>query len=220
MPTEIAHEKHLVVLDMDSTFIKDEVIDLLATRAGVGVQVAAITERSMRGELDFRESLRDRVALLAGLDSDCIADVRSAIRLSDGARELVSSLHAVGSQIAIVSGGFLNVISPLLDELAVDFYLANTLEVIEGRLTGRTTGEVIDKEAKANFLIQTAEKLGLPLEKTVAVGDGANDLAMMAVAGLSVAFNAKPVVQAAAKRVIEDGNLLHILEFLNLPQIS
>jgi phosphoserine phosphatase len=220
MPTEIAHEKHLVVLDMDSTFIKDEVIDLLATRAGVGVQVAAITERSMRGELDFRESLRDRVALLAGLDGDCITDVRSAIRLSDGARELVSSLHAVGSQIAIVSGGFLNVISPLLDELAIDFYVANTLEVIEGRLTGKTTGEVIDKEAKANFLIQTAEKLGLPLEKTVAVGDGANDLAMMAVAGLSVAFNAKPVVQAAAKRVIEDGNLLHILEFLNLPQIS
>ena len=220
MPTETAHEKHLVVLDMDSTFIKDEVIDLLADRAGVGVQVAAITERSMRGELDFRESLRDRVALLAGLDSDCIADVRSAIRLSDGARELVSSLHAVGSHIAIVSGGFLNVISPLLDELAIDFYLANTLEVIEGRLTGKTTGAVIDKEAKANFLIQTAEKLGLPLEKTVAVGDGANDLAMMAVAGLSVAFNAKPVVQAAAKRVIEDGNLLHILEFLNLPQIS
>jgi phosphoserine phosphatase len=220
MPTEIAHEKHLVVLDMDSTFIKDEVIDLLADRAGVGVQVAAITERSMRGELDFRESLRDRVALLTGLDSGCIADVRSAIRLSDGARELVSSLHAVGSHIAIVSGGFLNVISPLLDELAIDFYLANTLEVIEGRLTGKTTGAIIDKEAKANFLIQTAEKLGLPLDKTVAVGDGANDLAMMAVAGLSVAFNAKPVVQTAAKRVIEDGNLLHILEFLNLPQIS
>jgi phosphoserine phosphatase len=220
MLTETAHEKHLVVLDMDSTFIKDEVIDLLADRAGVGVQVAAITERSMRGELDFRESLRDRVALLTGLDSGCIADVRSAIRLSDGARELVSSLHAVGSHIAIVSGGFLNVISPLLDELAIDFYLANTLEVIEGRLTGKTTGAIIDKEAKANFLIQTAEKLGLPLDKTVAVGDGANDLAMMAVAGLSVAFNAKPVVQTAAKRVIEDGNLLHILEFLNLPQIS
>ncbi len=207
---------YLVVLDMDSTFIQDEVIDLLAERAQVGEQVAAITERSMRGELDFRESLTERVSLLAGLNSEAISEVRGALRLSQGARELIRELHSQGSYIAVVSGGFENVIGEFLEELGVDFYRANTLEVVDGALTGKVVGAVIDRAAKAEFLREHAEKLGIALSDTVAVGDGANDLEMMRIAGLGVAFNAKPIVIEHADRSITDGDLTHILEFLGI----
>lgn len=210
----------LVVLDMDSTFIQDEVIDLLADHAGVGEKVAAITERSMRGELDFRASLLERVKLLKGLDSEAIDAVRSAIRLSKGAEALIRSLHAADSKIAIVSGGFENIIAPLLTALEIDFFKANTLAVEDGKLTGEVIGEIIDKDAKAEFLKSHARLLNIPLTQTVAVGDGANDLEMMRIAGLSVAFNAKPIVKSAAMRSIDDGDLTHILEFLQIPVLA
>lgn len=206
-----------VVLDMDSTFIQDEVIDLLADHAGVGEKVAAITERSMRGELDFRASLLERVKLLQGLDSEAIDAVRSAIRLSKGAETLIRSLHAADSKIAIVSGGFENIIAPLLTSLEIDFFKANTLAVEDGKLTGEVVGDIIDKDAKADFLKSYAQLLNIPLSQTVAVGDGANDLEMMKIAGLSVAFNAKPIVKNAAMKSIDDGDLTHILEFLQIP---
>lgn len=206
-----------VVLDMDSTFIQDEVIDLLADHAGVGEKVAAITERSMRGELDFRASLLERVKLLQGLESEAIDAVRSAIRLSKGAETLIRSLHAADSKIAIVSGGFENIIAPLLTSLEIDFFQANTLAVEDGKLTGEVVGDIIDKDAKADFLKSYAQLLNIPLSQTVAVGDGANDLEMMKIAGLSVAFNAKPIVKNAAMKSIDDGDLTHILEFLQIP---
>ena len=206
-----------VVLDMDSTFIQDEVIDLLADHAGVGEKVAAITERSMRGELDFRASLLERVKLLQGLESEAIDAVRSAIRLSKGAETLIRSLHAADSKIAIVSGGFENIIAPLLTSLDIDFFKANTLAVEDGKLTGEVVGDIIDKDAKADFLKSYAQLLNIPLSHTVAVGDGANDLEMMKIAGLSVAFNAKPIVKNAAMKSIDDGDLTHILEFLQIP---
>ena len=206
-----------VVLDMDSTFIQDEVIDLLADHAGVGEKVAAITERSMRGELDFKASLLERVKLLQGLDSEAIDAVRSTIRLSKGAETLIRSLHAAGSKIAIVSGGFENIIAPLLTSLEIDFFKANTLAVEDGKLTGEVVGEIIDKDAKAEFLKTHAQLLNIPLTQTVAVGDGANDLEMMKIAGLSIAFNAKPIVKSAAMKSIDDGDLTHILEFLQIP---
>jgi len=206
-----------VVLDMDSTFIQDEVIDLLADHAGVGEKVAAITERSMRGELDFRASLLERVKLLQGLESEAIDAVRSAIRLSKGAETLIRSLHAADSKIAIVSGGFENIIAPLLTSLEIDFFKANTLAVEDGKLTGEVVGDIIDKDAKADFLKSYAQLLNIPLSQTVAVGDGANDLEMMKIAGLSVAFNAKPIVKNAAMKSIDDGDLTHILEFLQIP---
>ena len=206
-----------VVLDMDSTFIQDEVIDLLADHAGVGEKVAAITERSMRGELDFRASLLERVKLLQGLESEAIDAVRSAIRLSKGAETLIRSLHAADSKIAIVSGGFENIIAPLLTSLDIDFFKANTLAVEDGKLTGEVVGDIIDKDAKADFLKSYAQLLNIPLSQTVAVGDGANDLEMMKIAGLSVAFKAKPIVKNAAMKSIDDGDLTHILEFLQIP---
>ena len=206
-----------VVLDMDSTFIQDEVIDLLADHAGVGEKVAAITERSMRGELDFKASLLERVKLLQGLDSEAIDAVRSAMRLSKGAETLIRSLHAADSKIAIVSGGFENIIAPLLTSLEIDFFKANTLAVEDGKLTGEVVGEIIDKDAKAEFLKTHAQLLNIPLTQTVAVGDGANDLEMMKIAGLSIAFNAKPIVKSAAMKSIDDGDLTHILEFLQIP---
>jgi len=206
----------LVVLDMDSTFIQQEVIDLLANHAGVGDAVAAITERSMRGELDFKASLKERVALLAGLPEEIFDQVRSEITLSIGAREMVASLHDQDHKVAIVSGGFNNVIAPLLEREGIDFFRANTLEVSQGKLTGRTIGAVIDREAKADYLRELAELLEIPLTATVAVGDGANDLGMMAVSGLSIAFNAKPIVQEQASASINNGDLFEVVRLMGL----
>lgn len=206
----------LVILDMDSTFIQQEVIDLLAHRAGVGDEVAAITERSMRGEIDFKESLIERVALLRGLSEAVLVEIREEISLSKGAREMVDTLHEHGHKVAVVSGGFENVIQPILLAANVDFFRANVLEAIDGLLTGRTIGSVIDRAAKADYLRETASNLGIPLINTVAVGDGANDLGMMEIAGLSVAFNAKPIVKAAARSTIDDGDLTGVLRLMGI----
>jgi phosphoserine phosphatase len=199
---------------MDSTFIQQEVIDLLAAAAGVGAEVVRITELSMRGEIDFATSLKARVSLLAGLPTSVFDDVRSQITLSLGAETLVKVLHGFGDKVAIVSGGFEEVISPILRELGVDFIRANHLEVVAGQLTGRTMGPIIDRTAKAHALTEFAESLEIPLTQTVAVGDGANDLGMMALAGLSIAFNAKPIVQATASESIVDGDLVGVLHLM------
>ncbi len=211
-------QKRLVVLDMDSTFIKNEVIDLLAKAAGVGEKVAAITERSMRGELDFQESLAQRVALLKDLPLSAIDNVREDIHFSEGAERLVKILHALGHKVAVVSGGFGNVIDPILEKVGVDLFRSNTLESEGDRLTGRTEGAIVDKAAKAQALKEFAHELGIPLAQTVAVGDGANDLDMMAISGLSIAFNAKPIVAQAAKAAIRDGDLTGVLFLMGITQ--
>lgn len=197
----------LVILDMDSTFIAQEVIDLLARKFGVEGEVSAITESAMNGEIDFATSLQARVAKLAGLDEIAIAEVAKEIALTSGARELVEQLHSRGDKVGIVSGGFLNVIEPLLNELKIDFYRANTLEIKDGKLTGKTLGPIIDRAAKAAALREFAQISQIELSQCVAIGDGANDLEMMAVAGLSIAFNAKPAVRVKADCAINSPTL-------------
>ena len=206
----------LVLLDMDSTLIREEVIDLLAQHAGVGEQVVAITERTMRGEIDFSQSLAERVGLLAGLSANVFDQVRYEISLSKGAQEMINTLHAHGHKVAVVSGGFENVIRPILEKVEVDYFRANQLEVENGVLTGKTIGPVIDRAAKANYLRELSELLAIPLSHTVAVGDGANDLGMMEISGLSVAFNAKPIVKAAALSAIDDGDLTGVLRLMGI----
>ena len=210
--------KRIVMLDMDSTLIQQEVIDLLARKAGVGEEVAGITESAMRGELDFAASLAARVSKLAGLAESAIAEVAGEIELSTGARELIQALHSLGHKVGVVSGGFLNVIEPLLKELKIDFYRANSLEVADGFLTGKTTGAVIDREAKANLLLEFAQSEAVELSKTVAVGDGANDLGMIAISGLGIAFSAKPAVQAAADCAINSPSLERVLFLMGILQ--
>ena len=212
----MANLQRLVVLDMDSTFIRQEVIDLLAAHAGVGEEVSAITERSMRGEMDFHQSLTARTSLLAGLPDTVFEDIRLEVTLSQGAEQLVKVLHSLGEKIAIVSGGFENVIAPILEGVGVDYFKANLLEIDAGFLTGRIIGPVIDREAKARYLQALARELEIPLSQTVAVGDGANDLGMMEIAGLSIAFNAKPIVVQAADVAITDGDLLGVLRFMGI----
>ena len=201
----------LVVLDMDSTFIQQEVIDLLAMHAAVGAQVVAITERSMRGEIDFRASLAERVALLKGLHITVFEKVRSEISLSVGAQKMIDSLHAKGHTVAVISGGFENVIVPILESAQVDHWRANILEIENELLTGNTIGPIVDRLAKAEYLQQLAAELSIPPSRTVAIGDGANDLGMMDVAGLSIAFNAKPIVKAAANASITSGDLFEVI---------
>lgn len=212
----MANLQRLVVLDMDSTFIRQEVIDLLAAHAGVGEEVSAITERSMRGEMDFHQSLTARTSLLAGLPDTVFEDIRLEVTLSQGAEQLVKVLHSLGEKIAVVSGGFENVIAPILEGVGVDYFKANLLEIDAGFLTGRIIGPVIDREAKARYLQALARELEIPLSQTVAVGDGANDLGMMEIAGLSIAFNAKPIVVQAADVAITDGDLLGVLRFMGI----
>lgn len=193
----------LVVLDCDSTTIQEEVIELIAEAAGSREQVAEVTERAMRGELDFAESLIERVATLAGTPESVFADVYAQVNLSPGIRELISEVHARGGKVGVVSGGFHEVLDRIAEDLRLDFWLANRLEVRDGVLTGRTLGPIIDAEAKAKALEKWAAASAIPLTATVAIGDGANDLAMMAVAEVGVAYNAKPIVIAKADVSIE-----------------
>lgn len=206
----------LVVLDADSTLIRDEVIELLADAAGSRTHVAAITEAAMRGEIDFAESLRERVATLAGLPVSVFDDVGRLIRKTPGVFELIDGLHASGSRVGVVSGGFHELLDPLAAELGLDHWRANRLEVRAGQLTGALFGPIIDAPAKAETLKQWALSDAIPLSRTVAVGDGANDLDMMRVAGLAVAFNAKPRVKRQADVVIDTLDLSQILPLLGL----
>ena len=206
----------LIVMDVDSTLIRDEVIDLLAARAGCAAEVAKVTEAAMRGDLDFTASLRERVALLAGLSAGVLDEVRGSLRLTAGARTLIGTLGGLGYKFGIVSGGFGQVIAPLAAELGIGYVAANELEIAAGKLTGRLSGPVIDRAAKADALRRFAADAGIPLSQTVAVGDGANDLDMIAAAGLGIAFNAKPVVRDAADTSLSVPYLDAILYLLGI----
>ncbi|WP_236735024.1 phosphoserine phosphatase SerB [Mycolicibacterium elephantis] len=190
--------KRLIVFDVDSTLIQGEVIEMLAARVGAEAAVAEVTEAAMRGELDFAESLNRRVATLAGLPASVLEDVGEQIELTPGARTTLRTLRRLGYHCGIVSGGFRQVIAPLAHELMMDFVAANELEIVDGKLTGRVIGPIIDRAGKAKALRDFAQQAGVPMEQTVAVGDGANDIDMLAAAGLGVAFNAKPALREVA----------------------
>ncbi|GAA3126711.1 phosphoserine phosphatase SerB [Planomonospora alba] len=210
--------KRLIVMDVDSTLIQAEVIELLAAHAGCLDEVARVTEEAMRGELDFAESLRRRVALLEGLPEEIFEKVRKEIVLTPGARTLVRTLKRLDYRFAIVSGGFTQLTDGLVHELGIDYSAANTLEVVDGVLTGRVVGEIVDRAGKARALERFAREAGIPLSQTVAVGDGANDLDMIAAAGLGIAFNAKPVVRQAADAAVSVPYLDSILYLLGIPR--
>ncbi|MET4620191.1 phosphoserine phosphatase [Arthrobacter sp. 2762] len=194
--------RKLLIMDVDSTLIQQEVIELLAAYAGKRDEVAAVTEAAMRGELDFAQSLYARVEVLAGLPAAVVDSVRAEVRLSLGAAELVAAFKAAGHVVAVVSGGFNQILGPIAEELGLDYWIANELEIVDGALTGRVLGDVIDRAAKEKYLRKWAAAEGIDLQHTIAVGDGANDLDMLGAAGIGVAFNAKPAVRAVADAVI------------------
>lgn len=199
------HKDHapLVVFDVDSTLIHEEVIELLAAHAGKEQEVAEVTERAMRGEIDFADSLHHRVATLAGLPKEVLDDVAAAATIHDGAQELVNAVQQAGGYVYAVSGGFTHALAPLAKQLGLDGFSANTLEIADGKLTGKVTGRVIDRTAKAEMLHQWAREQNVPLDATVAVGDGANDLDMIDLAGYGVGFCPKPIVRKHADSIIE-----------------
>ncbi len=206
----------LVVMDVDSTVIEQEVIELIAAHAGVEDRVRAVTAAAMRGELDFAASLRARVALLEGLPVTVLDDVRAAVRLTNGARDLVEALHAAGHVVALVSGGFDVVVADIATQVGADHYRANTLGVADGHLTGLVEGEIVDRAVKARMLQEFAALHAISLDNTVAVGDGANDLDMMRDAGLGIAFCAKPVVREQADTSIDERDLRLVLDRIGM----
>lgn len=194
--------RKFLIMDVDSTLIQQEVIELLAAYAGKREEVAAVTEAAMRGELDFAQSLHARVAVLAGLPAAVVDSVRAEVKLSEGAAELVAAFKAAGHSVAVVSGGFNQILQPIAEELGLDHWIANELEIVDGALTGKVLGAVIDRAAKEKYLREWAAADGVAMENTIAVGDGANDLDMLGCAGIGVAFNAKPAVRAVADSAI------------------
>ncbi|AYF99042.1 phosphoserine phosphatase SerB [Protaetiibacter intestinalis] len=208
--------RFLVVLDVDSTLIEDEVIELLADAAGTREAVAEVTFRAMNGELDFAESLRERVATLAGLPESVFAEVGARVTVTHGVPAMIAAVHAAGGRVAVVSGGFHEVIDPLAERLGLDHWRANRLEVVDGRLTGRVIPPIIDAAAKAEALQEWADAAGLPIAQTLAVGDGANDLPMMALAGLSVGFDAKAPVRDVADVLLDERDLSMLLPLIGL----
>jgi phosphoserine phosphatase len=206
----------LVVMDVDSTLLQDEVIDLLAARAGCAAQVSALTAAAMGGQIDYAQSLRRRVELLAGLDACVVRDLPDSLRLAPGARTLLRTLKRLGYRCGVVSGGFTQVTDWLTAELGLDFAAANTLQIAGGRLTGRITGQLVDRPGKERMLRLFADQAGVPLSQTVAVGDGANDLDMISAAGLGIAFNAKPAVRSAADTSVSVPHLDAILYLLGI----
>jgi len=210
--------RHLVVLDVDSTLVQGEAIDLLAAAAGKGAEVEALTAEAMAGRRDFAASLRARVAHLAGLDEGTVDDVGRQLVLAPGARTLIRTLRRLGHTTAVVSGGFTRMIQPVVDELGIDFMAANVLEIEGGQLTGRLSGPVVDRAGKAAALERFAQAAGVPLSRTVAVGDGANDIDMLVRAGLGIAFNAKPVLRDVADAAVNVPYLDSVLFLLGIPR--
>lgn len=206
--------RFLVVLDADSTLIRNEVIELLADEAGRGPEVAAATEAAMRGDVDFATSLRSRVATLRGVPTDAFARVLTRIEPTPGVRELTAAIHERGGRVAVVSGGFHEILDIVAPALGVDVWRANRLAVSDGALTGVVDGPIVDAEGKASALREWATETGIPLSRTIAIGDGANDLRMMAIAGLGLAFNAKPAVRALADLVIGRVDLREVVPLL------
>ena len=208
--------KRLVMLDMDSTLIEQEVIDLLGTYSDKADQITQITHKAMAGEIDFHDALLTRVELLAGLSESVIEKVRDQLTLTKGAKTLIQELHRIGHKVGVVSGGFTNVIEPILKSLKVDFYVANTLEVSNGLLTGKVAGPLVDSLAKKKALEDFARQENVSLNQTVAIGDGANDLEMIKAAGLGIAFNAKPKVVAVADTTISTRDLAAVLPLMGI----
>ena len=208
--------KRLVVLDVDSTMIEQEVIELLAAKVGSREQVKEITDRAMAGEIDFRQALLMRVALLEGLSVSVFDEIQSEITVTDGVSELIDSVHRSGGLIGAISGGFSQVLSPLAQRLGLDFSLANDLEILNGRLTGKVSGEIVDAAAKAKNLLNWATDHGFDVSETVAVGDGANDIPMLQAAGLAVAFRPKEILRQYADLIIEGSSLKPLVELLEL----
>lgn len=208
--------RRLAVFDMDSTLIEAEVIDELAKAAGVGEQVSEITERAMRGELDFRASFKERLALLKGLDVKVLDEIGASLRLTEGAETLFAELKRLGYKTAILSGGFTYFAKQLQARLGIDYVFANELEVVDGKCTGVAIEPIVDAQRKADLLAELARKEGLQMEQTIAVGDGANDLPMLGIAGLGVAFRAKPLVRQSAKQAISTLGLDGVLYLLGM----
>lgn len=208
--------KRLVVFDVDSTLVQGEVIEMLGAYAGVEPQIREITEAAMRGELNFAESLESRVALLAGLPATVLDEVAASLELMAGARTTVRTLKRLGFRCGVVSGGFTTVIDHLVDDLGLDFAAANELEIVDGRLTGRVVGEIVDRAGKATALRRFAAEYGIPLEQCVAVGDGANDIDMLSAAGMGIAFNAKPALREVADTALSHPYLDAVLFVLGV----
>ncbi len=209
--------KRLICFDCDSTLITGEVIEMLAAFAGKEIEVAEVTERAMRGELDFEESLRQRVAVLEGLPEEVIAQTAAALQLTPGVRTTIKTLKTLGYRVAVVSGGFIQVLEDLAQELDLDYVRANTLEIVDGKLTGRVVGKVVDRKAKEEFLREFAADAGLRMSQTIAVGDGANDIDMISAAGLGIAFNAKPALREVADAAVNHPYMDEILRILGIP---
>jgi phosphoserine phosphatase len=203
-------------MDVDSTLIQQEVIELLADYAGVMPEVKTITEQAMSGELDFKQSLERRVGLLEGLSDEIFQWLKPQIELTQGVQELIAAVHGLGGKIGAVSGGFSQVLEPLANEIGLDYWMANSLEVLDGKLTGCLVGPVIDAEAKATALRSWASDSGIALEKTIAIGDGANDIPMLKCAGYAVAFRPKPILKQYADLVIEENSLASLIGKLDL----
>ena len=208
--------KRLVLLDMDSTLIEQEVIDLLAEYSGKSQIISDITAKAMSGELDFKQALSARVELLAGLDESVIDQVRQKVTLTKGAQQLITELHNLGHKVGVVSGGFIDVIEPILKDLEIDFYKANRLDIRDGKLTGKVVGKVIDGSEKLAVLREFASKEGINIQQTVAIGDGANDLEMIQAAGLGIAFNAKPKVARSADTTLNIKDLSAVLLLMGI----